>query len=255
MSSNGADPVLVHQTAFEGPLDLLYYLIRKHELEISEISLATIADEFVAHVEAAAEPNLATAGGFLVTASTLMYLKSKHLLPPEEEAATDPDQEGRVGPLLSQLVDYEKLREVMRDLATAEDRSRASFPRPLTQELERRLERIAERDPFVDMSAFEILKAMRRVQEFAFPVVREVVKQEINLEEKIEELFAIVRVRLKASLTQLIGRSRSAMEGVVFFLAALELARQKALRIRQQETFGEIELTLRTEGPAGPFPR
>ncbi len=243
--TNGASPLHVHQAAFEGPLDLLYYLIRKHELMISEISLAVIADEFVAHVEAADLPDLSVAGGFLVIASTLMYLKSKHLLPPDEEVPVDPDQEGRVGPLLLQLADYEKLREVVRDLASAEDRSRASFPRPLTQELARRLEQIAEQEPFIDVSAFELLKAMRRIQEFAYPSVREVVKQEIKLEDKIEELFAIVRVRLKASLTQLIRRSRSTMEAVVFFLAALELARQKALRIQQAQPFGEIEVTLR----------
>ncbi|MEK7767298.1 MAG: segregation/condensation protein A, partial [bacterium] len=108
-----------------------------------------------------------------------------------------------------------------------------------------RLEQIAEQEPFIDVSAFELLKAMRRIQEFAYPSVREVVKQEIKLEDKIEELFAIVRVRLKASLTQLIRRSRSTMEAVVFFLAALELARQKALRIQQAQPFGEIEVTLR----------
>ncbi|MEK7765921.1 MAG: segregation/condensation protein A, partial [bacterium] len=68
--TNGASPLHVHHAAFEGPLDLLYYLIRKHALMISEISLAVIADEFVAHVEAADLPDLSVAGGFLVIAST-----------------------------------------------------------------------------------------------------------------------------------------------------------------------------------------
>ena len=93
----------VQLPAFNGPLDLLYYLIRKHELDISEISLATIADEFAAVVEAAQELNLAVAGNFLVIATTLMYLKSKWLLPPEEEPQDAAGQEGQVGPLLHQL--------------------------------------------------------------------------------------------------------------------------------------------------------
>ncbi len=235
--------------AFEGPLDLLYYLIRKHELNISEISLAIIADEFVASIEAARELNLAVAGNFLVIAATLMHMKSKWLLPPEEETQDGTDPEGQVAPLLQQLTDIHKLREIIHELAMSEDRARATFSRPLTTELERRLDQIAEHEPFVEMSAFELLKSMQKIQEFAFPVSREIVKEEITLEDKIAELFAIIKIRLRLSLTQVLNSSRSLLEAVVFFLAALELTKQRALHIKQDDNFGEIQIIAREQRP------
>lgn len=238
----------VHLPSFDGPLDLLYYLIRKHELAISEVSLAGIADEFVAAVEAARELNLNIAGGFLVIAATLMHLKSKWLLPPEEETPENAEQEGEVGQLLARLVDQQKLREVVHELAMHEDRSRATFPRPLTSELARRLDQIAEAEPFIEMSSFELLKAMRKIQEFAFPAIREIVKEEINLEDKIDELLTIIKVRLRVSLSRMFVTSRSMLEAVVFFMASLELTKQKAIRLKQEENFGELEAIVRTDG-------
>jgi len=240
----------VHLPSFTGPLDLLYYLIRKHELEISEISLASISDEFAAFIEASTEPNLGVAGGFLVIASTLMYLKSKWLIPSEQEAPGTGEEEEQAGALLQQLVQYEKLREIVQDLAHAEERSRAAFPRPLTEELAHRLDQMAEEEPFIEVSSFELLKALQRIQEFAFPPSREISREEINLEDKIEELLALVRVRTRVSLTQVLMASRSYLEAAVLFLAALELARQKALRLTQKESFGDITVVLREE-PAG----
>ncbi len=238
---NEGETLVVHLPGFDGPLDLLYYLIRKHELPISEIALAEVAEEFVSVVEGAQEVNLSVAGGYLVIAATLMYLKSKWLLPPEEEPQ-DQQQEEAVGPLLQQLADLQKLREVVHELGIKEDRARATFPRPLTVELERRLETMAEEDPYVDVSAFELLKAMQKMQQFAFPSAREVVAEEISLEDKLEELLAVVRVRMRLSLSKVLHESRSVLEAVIFFLAALELARQKTLRITQKEIFGEIEV-------------
>lgn len=239
-------PFVVRVGVFEGPLDLLYYLIRKHELEISAISLAVVADEFTAAVEAAVEPDLAHHGAYLVIAATLMYLKSKHLLPPEEES---PDQalEEQAGTLLQRLVDLQKLREVVHELALKEDRARASFPRPLTSDLERRLDLLAEREPFIEMSAFELLKSMSRLQEFAFPATREVAKEEIRLEDKIAEVLAVVKFRLRVSLSRLMRTSRSVLEAVVCFMAALELTKQREIRLEQKEAFGEIEAVVRNE--------
>jgi len=237
----------VHLPLFDGPLDLLFYLIRKHELDISEISLAAISDEFVTMVEAAKELNLSVAGGYMVIAATLMHLKSKWLLPPEEEPQGGEEQETQVGDLLQQLTDLSKLRELVHELGLHEDRTRAAFPRPLTSEMEKRLERIAEKEPFIEMTLFELLKAMRRVQEFAFPRTRDIAREEINLEDKILELIAIVKIRIRVNLSLLMGSSRSVLEAVVFFLASLELARQKVLRLSQKNSYGEIEATARVD--------
>ncbi len=246
---NGEDALRVRLPVFEGPLELLYYLIRKHELDISEVSLANISDEFVAWIEAARDLNLGTAGRFISTASTLMYIKSKWLLPAEEEPGADSSQEDEVGPLLQRLADYQKLRDFMQTLAGLEQRARAAFHRPFTSELERRLEEIAEQEPHIDLNVFELLKSMRRVQEFAFPVTREVAKEEIPLEEKLEELTTLLRNRAEVNLSTLISSARSLLEAVVFFLAALELARQRAAHINQQKTWGEIRLKARRGGP------
>ena len=244
---NDGETLLVHLPTFDGPLDLLYYLIRKHELPIAEVSLASIADEYVNAVEGASEVSLSVAGGYLVIAATLMYLKSKWLLPPEEEPV-DPTQEEAVGPLLQQLADLQKLREVVHELSLREDRSRATFARPLTVELEERLDIMAEEEPYVEVSAFEILKAMRSLQEFTFPIARDIAREEIRLEDKIMELLTMVRIRTRMNLSRLLKESRSLLEAVVFFLAALELAKQKSLRIAQREAFGEIEVTASETG-------
>ena len=134
---------------------------------------------------------------------------------------------------------------MVHDFTLREDRTRATFQRPLTVELERRLEQIAEQEPFIETSVFELLKAMRQIQEFAFPSSREIAKEEITLEDKIAELLAIVKIRLRVSLSRVLESSHSLLEAAVFFLAALELARQKTLHIKQPENFAEIQLVAR----------
>lgn len=237
----------VHLPVFEGPLDLLFFLIRKHELEISAISLASIADEFVSFVESDRELDLAEAGSFIATAATLMYLKSKWLLPPEETTGEAGEQEEEAEKLIHRLEDYQKLRDFAQSLAGLEGRARASFPRPFTTELARRLEEIAESEPQLDLTTFELLKAIKRVQEFAFPIPRDVVKDEVPLEEKIRELTGIMRSQVRVSLSTLLKSSRSVLEAVVFFLAALELSKQRFLHISQNANFDEIKLSLRRD--------
>jgi len=244
-----ADSLRVRLPVFEGPLDLLLYLIRKHELDISEVSLASIADEFVAFIEAARELDLAAAGNFISTAATLMWLKSRWLLPPEEETPTDAEQEAEAGRLIQRLEDFQKLRDFIQSLQGLELRARASFPRPLTSELSQRLDDLAEAEPELDLDAFELLKAIQRVQEFAFPVPRDVVKEEIPLEEKMAELSSLVRSRVRVNLSTLLNSAHSVLEAVVLFLAALELARQRFLRISQPANYEEIKLNLRKDVP------
>ena len=247
-----AEGLRIHLPVFEGPLDLLFFLIRKHELDISEVSLATIADEFVAFVESDRELDLAAAGQFIATAATLMFLKSKWLLPPEETTGEAAEQDVEAEKLIHRLEDYQKLRDFAQSLAGLEGRARASFPRPLTTELARRLEEIAETEPHIELTTFELLKAIKRVQEFAFPIPRDVEKDEIPLEEKIRELTGLMRQRIRLSLSTLLASSRSALEAVVIFLAALELARQRFLRITQTDNFEEIKLSLRKDARPSP---
>ena len=242
-----AEGLRIHLPVFEGPLDLLFFLIRKHELDISEISLASIADEFVTYVESDRELDLAEAGIFIAPAATLMYLKSKWLLPPDETSGEPVEQEEEAEKLIHRLEDYQTLRDFAQSLAGLEGRARASFPRPLTTELARRLEEIAESEPHVDMTTFELLKAIKRVQEFAFPIPRDVIRDEIPLEEKVRELTGIVRDQVRVSLSTLLKSSRSLLEAVVFFLAALELSKQRFLRISQEGNFEEIKLSLRKD--------
>ncbi|MDP2896615.1 MAG: segregation/condensation protein A, partial [bacterium] len=115
---------------FEGPLDLLLYLIRKEEIDIYDIPVARVADQYLRYLDVMRMLNLNFAGEFLAMAATLLYLKSKMLLPPEE--ATDQDLEPVEDPraeLVRQLVEYKQLKDVADDLGEMESQQQNTFQR------------------------------------------------------------------------------------------------------------------------------
>src|SRR3974390_1205721 len=116
---------------FEGPLDLLLYLIRKEEVDIYEVNLTRLAMQFIEYIETMRLLDLEVAGEFLVMAATLMYIKSRELLPVDQQVQTDGEDEGEDPrwELIRQLVEYKKFKDAAAQLAVLEDRQEDVFPR------------------------------------------------------------------------------------------------------------------------------
>src|SRR5579864_2364879 len=117
---------------FEGPLDLLLYLIKKEEVDIYEVNLTKLATQFIEYVDLMRQFDLDVAGEFLVMASTLMYIKSKELLPVDQQAVVEEGEDEGVDPrweLIRQLVEYKKFKDAAASLQTLEERQENVFPR------------------------------------------------------------------------------------------------------------------------------
>lgn len=239
---------------FEGPLDLLLYLIRKEEVDIYEVNLTKIATEFIEYLNLMRELDLDVAGEFVVMAATLMLIKSRELLPrdqrPEGQAGEDEDQEDPRWELIRQLVEYRKFKDAAARLHELELRAENTYPRvPGRVELpEDTVPRRAE------ATIFDLLAAVSTVlKRFSDRTgdARDVFEDRWSVSEKIQVLIGTVRERLTIRFSELFHASTSRAEVVVTFLALLELVRLRMIVAAQTEPFAEIAIALApTPAPA-----
>ncbi len=235
---------------FEGPLDLLLYLIRKEEVDIYEVNLTRLATQFIEYIETMRLLDLEIAGEFLVMAATLMYIKSRELLPVDQQVQTEGEDEGEDPrwELIRQLVEYKKFKDAAAQLAVLEARQEAVFPR-----VPARLEFEPEQARGGEASIFDLLNAVNTVlQRFnKRPDQRDIFEDKWSVSEKIEHLMGLLREREQVKFSELFAGVTSRSEVVVTFLALLELVRLKQLAAVQREAFGEIEIC-RAAQPALP---
>ena len=227
---------------FEGPLDLLLYLIKKEEVDIYDIPIERITNQYMEYLSLMKLLNLEVAGEFLVMAATLMYIKSRMLLPVDQQVT---DAEGDEGEdprweLIRQLVEYKKFKDAALQLGRREEEQANIFSR---QSPETGLEpdqsvSLAEVSIFDLINAFnQILKRASDREDF-----REIVEERFTVSDKIEEILYTMRDRATVAFRELFEAASSRAEVVVTFLALLELIRLKRLRVRQDEAFGEINI-------------
>ena len=229
---------------FEGPLDLLLYLIKKEEVDIYEVNLTALATQFIQHIETMRLMDLEVAGEFLVMAATLMYIKSRELLPVEQQVETEgeDDEADPRWELIRQLVEYKKFKDAAAQLQTLEARQENVFPRvPGKIEFE-----TAAAPAKSDVSIFDLLNAVNAVlqrinQKEASS--REIFEDKWTVSEKIEHVMKMISSRPRMKFSELFADAMSRTEVVVTFLALLELIRLKQLICVQPETFGEIEIS------------
>ncbi len=226
---------------FEGPLDLLLYLIKREEVDIYEVNLTRLATQFIEYIETLRLLDLEIAGEFLVMAATLMYIKSRELLPVEQQVQPEGEEEGEDPrwELIRQLVEYKKFKDAAAQLSLLEERQEATFPRvPARPEFEPEAPRHAE------ASIFDLLNAVNGVlQRFnQRPEQRDIFEDKWSVSEKIEYLLRLVVERPRVLFSELFAGVTSRSEVVVTFLALLELTRLKQITAVQGEAFGEIEI-------------
>lgn len=225
---------------FEGPLDLLLYLIKKEEVDIYEVNLTSLATQFIEYIETMRLLDLEIAGEFLVMAATLMYIKSRELLPVDQQVQTDGEDEGEDPrwELIRQLVEYKKFKDAASQLAVLEARQEDVFPRlPARPEFE-----TAARTPSAEASIFDLVNAVNVVlKRFTKREdLRDIFEDKWSVSEKIEYLLRLIGERSPLKFSELFESLTSRSEVVVTFLALLELIRLKQLVATQSEAFGEI---------------
>jgi len=227
---------------FEGPLDLLLYLIKKEEVDIYEVNLTRLATQFIEYIDLMRQFDLEIAGEFLVMASTLMYIKSRELLPVDQQVQVEGEEEGEDPrwELIRQLVEYKKFKDAAARLQTLEAVQENIFPRvPGKLEFEN-----AAPPPKPDVSIFDLLNAVNAVLK-RFEKRddgRDIFEDKWTVSEKIEVILRVLGGRGTVRFAELFESAANRAEVICTFLALLELIRLHQLVCVQPAEFGEIEI-------------
>jgi segregation and condensation protein A len=243
---------------FEGPLDLLLQLIRSHKLDISEVSISLVAEQYMEFLSVMEALDLEIAGEFLVTAATLMEIKSRTLLPRPEPLPGDEDQIDPREELVQRLLEYERFQHVAEQLRELALENGRSFTRTAVETWEGAI-------PLVELKPADLLAALRLMRadeddengKKAAPTLR-VRRNAVNLRQRMSEV--VRRVEAHAAnggalpfslLVYKNGARMERLEVLVTFLAVLELVRLGQLTAWQRGALGEILLTLAAPAETG----
>ena len=222
---------------FEGPLDLLLYLIKKEELDIHNIPITRITEQYLSYLELMETLDLDIAGDFIVMTATLMLIKSKMLLPPDpleqELQEADPRSE-----LVRRLLEYKAFKEAAESLQRFEEQRSRVFTR-----MDARPDIQMDDLSFLNISIFDLMTAFSNVLK-NLPAVseHEVSKDEFSVADKIDWLTQKLFVAPRLRFSTLFKNAKTKNEVIVTFLALLELIRQKAIVARQEMPFEDIEI-------------
>ncbi len=225
---------------FEGPLDLLLYLVKKDHLNVYDIPIAQVTEQYLKYMDIMRLLNLNIAGEFLVMAATLMQIKSKMLLPIDESQQVEEQQEDPRAELVKRLLEYEKFKEIAGTLREKETDQRDVFkrPKPLQQEINEDAQ-----DVYFEASLFDLITAFSTALEgIPKEVFYEVIKDEFTIESKIHDILHLLLVQSSLRLFDLFSKAKNKIEVVVTFLAILELIKLKEIVARQKGLFQEIEI-------------
>ncbi len=225
---------------FEGPLDLLLYLIKRDELDIYDISLERITQQYLEYLQAFKELNIDVAGEFVVMAANLIYLKSRSLLPVDQQPPEeDVDEDDPRWDLIRQLIEYKKFKEAAGALQMRELEQERIFARigdgsaPEVAPLH-----LGEVGIFQLINAFQ--NVLKRID--AKEDLREMFGENFTVSDKIEQILQSMAGGKPIRFSDLFARIASRVEIVVTFLALLELIRLKQVRAIQSDPFQEIEI-------------
>lgn len=228
----------VQLEVFEGPLDLLLHLIRQQEIDIYDIPIATITDQYLRYLQMMKDLSITVAGEFLVMASTLIYIKSCLLLPQDpsaegQEAVEDPRTE-----LVHQLLEHEQFKRAAQMLHGKESMELAVWPRGQSgfesQEQE-----------VISANIFDLVTAFHQIVErYKENIVLEVAHETVTIEEKIQEIRRLLTVQEELQFSFFVRHKLSRLHLVVTLFALLELARLREVRLFQKRTFEDIRISV-----------
>ncbi len=236
-TSDLAQALTVRIPEFEGPLDLLLHLCRTNAIDLARLPVRTVTDQYLARLEAVEFQDVESAGAFLVLAATLVYLKSKLLLPADETAEERLDEEGEALrlELEGRLREYERVKALGAWLGQREAEQALLFGRPGSGLP------APEEIPLEDLSVHVLTRALGRlIEERQRQMPREVEPSPPSVLERMAEILSLLRSTWSLLFSALVGPERRRAELVVTLLALLELGRLGRARTHQTELFGDI---------------
>jgi len=222
--------------AFEGPLDLLLHLIKENKIDIYDIPIVEITKQYLDYLELMKELNLEIAGEFLVMAATLIYIKSKMLLPPDEEQIEQPVEDPRTE-LVQRLLEYEKFKDASSSLREREDIWKNIFRRPSLQAED------YDNEPELflsEVSLFDLISAFKKFLIKAPEQVIEITRETLTVADKINFIMEKLDRDDGIRFEDLFKENSTKIVLIVTFLALLELIRLGLVKAYQEKTFGSI---------------
>lgn len=247
------DPLVVRLPVYEGPFELLLDLIKKNEMDISNIEISVITKQYLDYLKQMKQLDLEIAGEFLVMAATLLYIKSKMLLPPAEEEEEEEGEDPRTE-LVRKLLEYQAFREAAKELGMLEDERGRMFTRQVTDYY---LSNLSADDITIDTFSANLYDLLNAFQSVLKGVSKEefhqVFEEVISIEEKIEEMKNLISERGEIWFHELFQGRVTKNEIIAAFLALLEIVRSKFAFVRQDALFGAIRIS-KSPSPV-PLPR
>lgn len=226
---------------FEGPLDLLIYLIEKNKMDIYDIHLAEITDQYIEYLNAMEKLNLEIASEFLVMASSLLYLKSKRLLPKEEEDTEELTEEE----LIRRIIEYKKYKEISGKLKE----NYIIFSKRITkgqEEIElpkRKLEKEYDNQMIPEIYRNLVERTNQKLNQNAKNIEKIALVENYSVASKVREMFKVLVTQRKFVFNKMFSiKQKDKQEVVTAFSGLLELSRRNKVATRQEEVFGDIEV-------------
>jgi len=226
---------------FEGPLDLLLYLIKKNEMNICDIPIAQVTDQYMEYIEMMKILDLDIVGEFLVMAATLMQIKSRMLLPPDPLTADEEEEDPRAD-LMRRLQEYKVFKEIAEQLKEKAIQRQDLYARQVDEETAREIKEEAK-EVYFEASLFDLINAFTQaLRKFQKEKVYQVVEEEFTVEQKIHEILHLLLRLPRVRLAELFNQTKSKLEVIVMFMAVLELIRLKEIKVIQKRLFADIEV-------------
>lgn len=225
---------------FEGPLDLLLHLIKKNDIDIYDIPVANITEQYLGYLDFMQMLDLSVAGDFLVMAATLMHIKSRMLLPQPEIGEEDVEEEDPRDELVKKLLEYKKFKEAASELSARAVRQKDFFSRGVSV-VPSELKNIKKDEEYFEASVFDLITAFTKVMsEIPKQLFYEVIKDEFTVEEKMHDIFHLLVKKTRLHFNELFRKQDNKIEVITTFLAILELIRLKEIVVKQSKVFGDI---------------
>ncbi len=230
----------LHLDVFEGPFEVLLYLIKAQEIDIFNIPIRKITEQYLRFLDLMCQERLDVAGDFLVLAATLIQIKSRMILPTEVD--TDEEEEMEEGDprieLVEKLLEYRRFRDIADRLKALEGESEQRFGRSVKPKFEE-----VEEEDYTEVSLYDLIQAFRGILHYITEDLHHtVIGEGASVDEKIERIEQLLTERESISWMDLFRECRARVELVCCLLAILELCRMGKIRARQHESFGDIRL-------------
>jgi len=236
---------------YNGPLDLLLYLIRKEEVQIYDIPIARITDQYVQYVEAMQTLDMNVVGDFLVMAATLMYIKSYMLLPRTETQGDEEEIEDPRLSLVKQLLEYKRYKECTLRLASRaaewEKRWICSYNEIPDEETDKKEVAL----PLEGIGVWDLLQRFSQLmKQTLHNVSTRVTYDDTPIQEYMNEILELLQLRVTISFADLFEGINERIRIIGFFLALLELVRLRTVKIEQPVNYADIQISLNNTSPA-----